>query len=184
MRADGRDEPVGSLSRGNPDAVEDRAELLLEPPLDPIPARLDDRRAQPEDLRGQGAVVGGRLALRGIRQDRLARTGGLRQPDVSVDHGFEDHLAEDLAQLRLDLPANAIGKDYRRWYELLAMAPSGTGFQISLLGLAALTIGLEEGIEFNLLSLSFGIDFRSPALRLPGIGRLDTGRSAASASKT
>lgn len=97
---------------------------------------------------------------------------------------FLAHIARNVPELRLDLPANAIGKDYRRWYELLAMAPSGTGFQISLLGLAGLTIGLEEGIEFNLLSLSFGIDFRSPALRLPGIGRLDTGRSAASASKT
>jgi hypothetical protein len=29
-----------------------------------------------------------------------------------------------------------------------------------------------EGIEVNLLGLNFGIDFKSPALKLPGIGRL------------
>ncbi len=95
---------------------------------------------------------------------------------------FLAHVARNVPEMRLDLPANAIGKDYRRWHEPFAMAPSGTGFQVSLLGLAGLTIGLEEGIELNLLSLSFGVDFQQPGLRLPGIGRLGVARSATAAS--
>jgi len=43
---------------------------------------------------------------------------------------------------------------------------------VSLLGLLGLTVGLEEGIEFNILGLNFGIDLNRPGLRLPAIGRL------------
>ena len=92
---------------------------------------------------------------------------------------FLAHIARSVPEMRLDLPANAIGKDYRPWHEPFAAAPSGTGFQVSLVGLAGITVGLEEGIEVNLLSLSFGIDFRAPALRLPGVGRLGVPEAAA-----
>ncbi|HWA50081.1 MAG TPA: DUF3750 domain-containing protein [Dongiaceae bacterium] len=91
---------------------------------------------------------------------------------------FVAHIARNVPEMRLDLPANAIGKDYRRWHEPFSMAPSGTGLQVSLLGVAGLTIGLEEGIEINLLSLSFGLDFQQPGLRLPGLGRLGVSQSA------
>jgi hypothetical protein len=33
-------------------------------------------------------------------------------------------------------------------------------------------IGVEEGIEFNLLGLAIGVDPLDLALRLPGLGRL------------
>jgi hypothetical protein len=75
-------------------------------------------------------------------------------------------------ELSLDIPASAIGKDYRPWYQPVGHAPSGTGLQLSILGLAGVTLASEEGIEFNLLGLSFGIDLLQPALRLPAIGRL------------
>ena len=35
-----------------------------------------------------------------------------------------------------------------------------------------MTIGWRDGIEVNILGLSFGIDFWRPALKLPLIGRL------------
>lgn len=95
---------------------------------------------------------------------------------------FLAHIARNVPEMRLDLPANAIGKDYRPWYEPFSAAPSGTGFQLSLIGLAGLTVGLEEGVEVNLLSLSFGIDFRSPALRLPGLGRLGVPQAVAAST--
>lgn len=44
--------------------------------------------------------------------------------------------------------------------------------QFSLLGLFGVSVGWQEGIEFNLLGLDFGVDFNRPALRLPFIGRL------------
>jgi hypothetical protein len=85
---------------------------------------------------------------------------------------FLAHVAREVPELRLDIPASAIGKDYRPWYQPVGYAPSGTGVQVSFLGLAGITLAKEEGIEFNLLGLSFGIDLLRPALRLPAIGRL------------
>jgi hypothetical protein len=34
------------------------------------------------------------------------------------------------------------------------------------------TVAPEEGIEFNLLSLNFGVDVMRPAIRLPAFGRV------------
>lgn len=85
---------------------------------------------------------------------------------------FLAHVAREVPELSLDIPASAVGKDYRPWYQPGGYAPSGTGVQLSILGLAGVTIAVEEGIEFNLLGLSFGIDLLRPALRLPAVGRL------------
>ncbi len=84
---------------------------------------------------------------------------------------FIAHLLRRVPQLRVDLPANAVGKDYPV-DGLLACTPSGTGWQLSLGGILGLAVGRVEGFEVDLLGLDAGVDFRRPALRLPGIGRL------------
>ena len=91
---------------------------------------------------------------------------------------FLAHIGREVPELRLDIPASAIGKDYRPWYEPVGWAPSGTGVQVSILGLVGAMAALEEGIEFNLLGLSFGVDLLRPALRLPAIGRLGMAESS------
>jgi len=85
---------------------------------------------------------------------------------------FLAHIGREVPALRLDLPANAIGKDYRPLERPLGLSPSGSGLQVSLLGLFGLSVGLEEGLELNLLGLNFGVDLNRPALRLPAIGRV------------
>jgi len=85
---------------------------------------------------------------------------------------FLAHIGREVPALKLDLPANAIGKDYRPISRPLGLSPSGSGWQISLLGLLGLSVGFEEGVEMNILGLNFGLDFNSPGLRLPFIGRL------------
>lgn len=85
---------------------------------------------------------------------------------------FLAHIGREVPALKLDLPANAIGKDYRPLSRPLGMSSSGQGVQASLLGLLGLNVGLEEGFELNLLGLNFGIDLNSPGLRLPFIGRI------------
>lgn len=85
---------------------------------------------------------------------------------------FLAHVARSVPELRLDIPANAIGKDFRSWDAPFAWAPSGTGVQASLMGVAGITVGVEEGVEANVLGLSFGIDILRPALRVPGLGRI------------
>ena len=88
---------------------------------------------------------------------------------------FTAFIARRVPELGVDLPAIAIGKDYLEGGRLFAGAPGGRGFQISLFGLAGVIVGVEEGIEFNLLGLVFGVDPLGPAIKLPGIGRIGFG---------
>ena len=88
---------------------------------------------------------------------------------------FTAYLGRQVPELGLELPAIAIGKDYLTNGDFLANAPSGTGKQISLYGLAGLTVAVEEGVELNILGLTLGLDLFPPALKLPGIGRLGAG---------
>ena len=73
-------------------------------------------------------------------------------------------------ELRADLPATAIGKDYLRG-RVLAAAPSGHGLQISVGGLLGITASPVEGLEVNVLGLAFGLDPWPFAVRLPLAGR-------------
>lgn len=81
-------------------------------------------------------------------------------------------------ELEADLPPTAIGKDYRGM-KLVGSAPSGKGFQFSLFGLAGITASGVEGLEVNLLGLTFGINPFDPALKLPLVGRIGPARAAA-----
>lgn len=92
---------------------------------------------------------------------------------------FIAHVGREVPALGLDMPANAIGKDYRPLTRPVGLSPSGQGVQASLLGILGITAGLEEGLEFNVLGLGFGIDFNRPALRLPSVGRLGMDNRAA-----
>lgn len=85
---------------------------------------------------------------------------------------FIAHIGRSVPDLRLDLPANAIGKDYQPLSSALGRAPSGTGVQASLFGLLGVIVAPEEGLEVNVLGLSLGVDVAEPALRLPGLGRV------------
>lgn len=85
---------------------------------------------------------------------------------------FVAHLARAIPEWRLTLPSIAIGKDYLPAGEFVAAAPSGTGYQLSLGGVFGVTAARHEGIELNLFGLVTGVDFRGPAIKLPGIGRV------------
>lgn len=88
---------------------------------------------------------------------------------------FTAWISRAVPELRVDLPPTAIGKDFLG-ERIVASAPSGSGVQISLVGLFALTASGVEGLEVNLLGLTFGIDPFSPALKLPLIGRIGAAR--------
>jgi hypothetical protein len=89
---------------------------------------------------------------------------------------FTAYIGREVPELRLDLPATAIGKDFIPGGLPVASAPSGTGVQLSLFGLLGVLAGAEEGLELNVLSLTFGIDVKRPALKLPVVGRLGVSR--------
>jgi hypothetical protein len=85
---------------------------------------------------------------------------------------FMAHIGRSVPELRLELPSTAIGKDFLPGGALAATTPSGTGGQVSLLGLLGVMAAWDEGLELNVLGLTFGVDARRPALKLPLVGRL------------
>ena len=84
---------------------------------------------------------------------------------------FTAYVARAVPELEIHLPPTAIGKDYLG-DRYVAKAPSGSGFQLSFYGLAGVLASGVEGIEVNLLGLSFGVDALAPAVKLPFIGRV------------
>lgn len=84
---------------------------------------------------------------------------------------FIAHLLRAAPELRVDLPATAIGKDYLG-ADLFARTPSGTGAQISLFGALGLLVGVEEGVEVNVLGLTFGLNPKRLGIKLPMLGNV------------
>jgi hypothetical protein len=84
---------------------------------------------------------------------------------------FVAHVLREAPELRVDLPATAIGKDYLG-PAFVAWSPSGTGGQVSLFGVIGALAGVEEGIELNVLGLTFGVDPLDLSLKVPMAGSL------------
>ncbi len=85
---------------------------------------------------------------------------------------FISYILRKTPEIGVELPPHAIGKDWIEDGRLVGLSESGTGGQFSLWGLLGVTVGLAEGVEVNLLGLTFGVDVLRPALKLPMIGRL------------
>jgi hypothetical protein len=88
---------------------------------------------------------------------------------------FTAWIARAVPELEVDLPPTAIGKDYLG-DRFFGRAPSGSGVQLSLFGLLGVTASPVEGLELNVLGLSFGLDPFVPAVKLPLIGRIGASR--------
>lgn len=95
---------------------------------------------------------------------------------------FTAWITRAVPELEVDLPPTAIGKDYLG-DRMVAKAPSGSGFQLSVAGLLGLTMSGVEGVEINLLGLSFGLNPFDPAFKLPLAGRLGPARHQAAAAR-
>jgi len=88
---------------------------------------------------------------------------------------FTAWLTRAVPELKVDLPATAIGKDYTG--NIVSRAPSGKGFQLSLRGLLGVSVSRVDGVELNILGLNFGIS--ASGIKLPIIGRIGAPRIAA-----
>lgn len=98
------------------------------------------------------------------------------QNEYTLYHGpnsntFVSWVGLQVPEMGLDLPSTAIGKDWRPLGQSLGTSASGTGVQASLFGLLGTTIGYEEGLEINVLGLSFELDLFDLALEIPLFGR-------------
>lgn len=86
---------------------------------------------------------------------------------------FAAHVVARIPKNDVPLPPTALGKDWTPPGRYLEVTPSHTGFRLSLSGYVGLTVGWVDGLEVNLLGAVAGLDWRRPALKLPGWGRID-----------
>ncbi len=84
---------------------------------------------------------------------------------------FTAFVLRQVPELRVDLPSHAVGKDYLG-ARVFARPPSGTGAQASIFGVLGLLAAAEEGLEVNVLGLTFGLDPSDLALKLPIVGSI------------
>lgn len=85
---------------------------------------------------------------------------------------FISHIIREVSGMSVELPPNAIGKDWIHNARILGWSETKTGVQFSIYGAFGFTLGLGEGVEVNVLGLTFGLDLLRPALKLPFVGRL------------
>ena len=97
-----------------------------------------------------------------------SRPGGYRMWPGPNSNTFVAAALAAAPELRARLPATAIGRDYPydgRWF-----ARTADGVRVSLGGYLGATVGL-SGVEINVLGGAVALDFRRPAIELPGLGR-------------
>src|SRR3954469_1359215 len=86
---------------------------------------------------------------------------------------FTAYLTRQVPELGVDLPGTAIGKDFLG-DRIVDPPASGRGVQVSLAGLLGVTASSVEGIEVNILGLSFGVG--QSGIKLPFVGRIGGSR--------
>jgi hypothetical protein len=106
-----------------------------------------------------------------VQQYRYAKSGDYRIWPGPNSNTFIAAILRAVPELELQLPPNAIGRDYRS-LPYPGLTDSRTGFEVSLWGVLGLKLGWVEGFELNVLGLVAGFDLRRPALKLPGFGRV------------
>ena len=84
-------------------------------------------------------------------------------------NSFPAYIGRSIPELGLVMPGNAIGKDFLLPGTFFARAPSGTGYQFSLWGVLGITLAKKEGIEIDLLGVSYGVRFAPFTIILPGL---------------
>lgn len=120
------------------------------------------------DLRGTPAEAALPAVLDAVRQYPYRHT--YRMWPGPNSNTFVAYVGRHVPELQLNLPPTAIGKDFLDKRSFLAAAPSGRGIQLSLFGVLGVILSAREGLEINVLGLSFGLNPLSLELRLPGLG--------------
>jgi hypothetical protein len=100
------------------------------------------------------------------------RTGDYSAWPGPNSNSFTNFVLAAIPEAQIALPPTALGKDFRTDGFYAGLTPSRSGVQIAWRGLVAVSLGWVEGIEINILGAVAGLDFRRPAIKLPGFGRI------------
>ncbi len=85
---------------------------------------------------------------------------------------FIAHIGRAVPELDLVMPPNALGKDYLPARKVFAAVPNHTGYLFSLLGIYALSISNQGGVQLTILGLNYGFNWAPFRIIWPGVGYL------------
>jgi hypothetical protein len=106
-----------------------------------------------------------------VKEYRFSSAGDYKIWPGPNSNSFVAAILRAAPELNAVLPANAVGRDFRPGF-YAGLTDSRTGVELNLWGYAGVKLGWIEGFEINFLSLVVGLDFRNPAIKLPGFGRI------------
>lgn len=102
-----------------------------------------------------------------------AGNGGYRIWPGPNSNSFIAHVLDSVPALGAQLPPNAVGRDFAPGLAAFRLAPDWRDMHATIGGLIGFAIGMRSGIEIHFLGLAAGVDILHPALKLPGLGRID-----------
>ncbi len=86
---------------------------------------------------------------------------------------FVATVLRDVPQLDIELPPNAVGRDYLGQDTWFMQESDGSDTHFSLGGYLGLSFGETTGFEIHFMGQTLGFDIKQPALKLPAFGRVD-----------
>ncbi len=84
---------------------------------------------------------------------------------------FVSWVVRHTAGFDAELPPAAVGKDWFANGFATSVAPSKTGYSMSVSGVIGGTVAWEEGVELHLLGSTIGLDPNDLAIKLPALGK-------------
>ncbi len=85
---------------------------------------------------------------------------------------FTAYIGRQVPGLDLIMPPNALGKDYLPARHFIVTTPSHSGYLFSLLGIYALSVSKQGGVQLTVLGLNFGFNWSPFRIIWPGVGYL------------
>jgi hypothetical protein len=110
--------------------------------------------------------------IAGVERYKFSRSGDYSIWPGPNSNTFTSCVLAGIPEMAAVLPPTAIGKNFPcedRWFILERTVG---GIHVSLRGLLGVRAGWRDGLEVNILGAVIGADFRRPALKLPGFGRI------------
>lgn len=140
-----------------------------------------DRPRVVADMSGEAAAALIPKIEDAIKNYQFQNAGDYRMWPGPNSNTFVATVLRAVPEIGVSMPPNAVGRDFRPG-PYVGLTDSATGIEANLWGLLGVKLAWVEGIEFNFLGLVAGFDLRSPALKIPGFGRLGFDGLAATAT--
>ena len=99
--------------------------------------------------------------------------GGYKLWPGPNSNSFIAYIVNNVPELGISLPPNAVGRDYLaggNWYWI---DPDWSNLIVNWDGIAGFAVGSRNGFEIHFMGLVAGADFNSPAIKVPGFGKID-----------